>query len=84
MGKCNILLYNHKGIPPKRVGWIAVAISVKFLETNLGYCWMCYNTYKKGRVILAEKNGKFGEAAEETVQHFMVANNGWGWEKDME
>ena len=20
MGKCNILLYNHKGIPPKRVG----------------------------------------------------------------
>ena len=58
-GKSYVLLCNHRGIPPERVRRIAVVNSVRYLETDLGNIRMCYNTYKRGRLVRAEKKAIF-------------------------
>ena len=38
---------------------MAVANSVRYLGTDLGNIRMCYNTYKRGRLVRAEKKAIF-------------------------
>lgn len=51
----NVLLYSECGIPPERVRGIPVINNVRNLKTNLGSSRMCYNAFKKGSIVLAEK-----------------------------
>ena len=53
--KSYVLLYNHRRIPPERVRGIIVANSVGYLGTDLGNIKMWYNTYKRERLVPAEK-----------------------------
>lgn len=45
--KSNALLHNHRGI--------AAIYSVRYLGTDLCNSRKCYNTYEKGRIVMAEK-----------------------------
>lgn len=38
----------YRGIPPERVGGMAVTTDVWYLGAYLGNSRMCYNIYKKG------------------------------------
>ena len=58
-GKSYVLLCNHRGTPPERVRGIAVANSVRYLGTDLDNIRMCYNIYKRGRLVREEKMAIF-------------------------
>ena len=55
-GKSIVLVYNRRGGGhPERVGGIEVASSVRYLRTDLSNSRQCSGSYKKGKLVLAER-----------------------------